>query len=161
MDCNGINQRIREFDSQHGHFICRNGWILFEDGAMREINVLGALISPPKDPRQKARNIVNYYQEKLNLAVEEFDCFKLNHMIHAKAALKQKTAPAPLKQPESVIRELRQLKKKVNIIRTHLRKALVELDEHTPQRVRDIKAMSNRNQEAAEQLLTELESIEI
>ena len=79
MDCLGINQRLHEFDKSHGSFVCVNEWLLFEDGARRERNPLGALIDPPKDLLKRAQNVVQFHQEKLNLAVAEFDLFRKNH----------------------------------------------------------------------------------
>jgi hypothetical protein len=154
-------QRVHLFDKSHGAFICVNEWLLFEDGARRERNPLGALISPPQDSRQRAQNIVQYHQERLKLAVAEFDHFKKNHMINAKVALRQSNVPAPVEQPDSIISKLRTLQEKVKQCRKQLDKAKAELDKHTPQRVRDVQATNNRNREASQNLLKEISAIEI
>ena len=161
LDGQGVNQRIREFHEQHGSFILVNEWLLFEDGALRERNPMGRLIPPPTDPQEKAKNIVRYHQEKLDLAVQEFDHFKRNITMNAKMALKQSTVPAPVEQPETVISQLRELQKKVKQCQKQLSKAEAEVESFIPQRQRELQAMSNRNREANEQLLNELDNIEI
>ncbi|MBL7146523.1 MAG: hypothetical protein ISS76_19950 [Phycisphaerae bacterium] len=161
MDCNGINQRIQKFHESHGAYVCSDGWILYEDGARREKSYYGALIDPPKDLLKRAQNILDFHQEKLNLAVAEFDNFKLNHMGHARLALKQSTVPAPIEAPESVKIKLLELQSKVKEYRKQLNKAQAELEKHLPQRVKNLQEISNKNREANQELLEQIDSIEI
>ena len=52
----GPAARIRKFDELHGPALVVGGWLLFEDGAQREIRG-GAMISPPDDPYKGGKNV--------------------------------------------------------------------------------------------------------
>ena len=71
-----VQKRIREFSERHGRFVRVGNWIYHEDGANRDINSLGPLNEPPRDPVQRCRNIVKYRQEVLDRMVQEFDELK-------------------------------------------------------------------------------------
>lgn len=67
-----VEQRIREFDARHGDSAKGEGFIYYEDGAVREAG-MGALIEPPAERRHRWRNIVCYHQIKLQRLVQELN----------------------------------------------------------------------------------------
>ncbi len=70
------HQRTAWFDEQHGKdeaILGESGfWILFPDGARRELNTLGALIEPPEDELERLSAIQHYHDLLLHRAIAEF-----------------------------------------------------------------------------------------
>ena len=161
IDAQGINAKVQQFDTSHGNYVYTNGWLLFEDGAQRENNPLGRLMEPPVDPLKLAKKIEWYWQVKLDLAVEEFDLFKHQHMIHAQTALSQQMAQASLGETAEVVKHLKELKKKVKHCQKGLDMAEAQIEEHKPQRLKELEELSDLNRQDAETLISEIENIEI
>ena len=161
MDYEGVNSRIKAFDENHGNFVYVDGWLLFEDGAQRENNPLGALIGPPPDPLKLAKKIRWYWQVKLDLAVEEFDLYKRKHMQHASNGLKQQVVSAPLKPTDEVVKHLKELQKKVRACQGQLKAAEKIAEQHKPPRLKELEERSERFRNEAETLIAEIENIEI
>ena len=67
-----VKERVNAFDAKHGDFVVVNGWILYEDGAMREVDFWGVLKEPPVDVYQSAKLVHRFWELRLALAVEEF-----------------------------------------------------------------------------------------
>jgi len=165
MDVGGINARIKEFHEQNGGsancVMLDDDWVIYANGAARERNPYGALMDPPADPLERAKRIVAYWQKKYDLALEEFDTFKNNHLGHAKTALKEKVVPAMLAEAEDVAAQLKQLKKKVTHCKKQLHAAEEELQKYKPARLRELEEMSERNRLAAKQMIEQLSRIKI
>jgi hypothetical protein len=161
LDAQGVNARVKAFDNSHGNFVCVDGWVLFEDGAQREKNPLGRLMEPPADPLELARKIEWYWQVRLDLAVDEFDCYKSRHLFHAKTSMRQQMASAPLEQTPEVVKHLKELKKKVRTCQRKLEVAEEAIEQHKPQRLRDMEEQNEQYREAADSLISEIENIEI
>lgn len=76
IDAFQVQRRIDQFNEMHGPFVNVNGWYYHVDGAMRDGNALGPLIDQPREPRQRCRNIVTYWNAILKGKVSEFDELK-------------------------------------------------------------------------------------
>ena len=161
MDCEGINSRIKAFDDSHGNFVYVDGWLLFEDGAQRENNPLGALIDPPPDPLKLAKKIHRYWKVKLELAVEEFHHYRDLFLQHARNSCKQRRAPAPLKSTDEVVKHLKELQKKVRACQGQLKAAEEVAEQHKPPRLKELEEQSERFRSEADALIAEIENIEI
>lgn len=84
MDNFGVMARIAEFDKRHGgNPVLYGEWFFYANGAVREVDPLGALIPPPDDEYARLTNIVRYYQARLFKAVREFDAAKESLMMAA------------------------------------------------------------------------------
>ena len=71
--------RIAAFDrEQGGNPVLDPGgaWWLYENGACRECDPLGALIPPPQDDYERLTNITLYHRACLSAAVRRFDDLK-------------------------------------------------------------------------------------
>ena len=161
IDSEGVKSRIKAFDDSHGNFVYVDGWLLFEDGAQRENNPLGALIGPPPDPLKLAKKIRWYWKVKLELAVEEFHHYRDQHLLHARTACKQQFVSAPLKPTEEVVEHLKELQKKVRACQGQLKAAEKVVEQHKPQRLRELEEQSERFRNEADTLIAEIENIEI
>lgn len=161
MDCLGINARVKAFDDAHGDFIVTDSWIFFADGANRDINPIGALVSPPPDPRKLAKNIAYYWTVKLELAVNEFDHYKQQHLMHAQNTRNENVASAPLAAQKEVTKHLRSLQKKVKMYAGKLAEAEAKYETYKPQRQFALEEMDKQHRNAAEELISELTNIEI
>lgn len=163
MDCQGVNAKVKQFDDAHGNFIVvvADGCIYFEDGAYRDINLLGILMPPPPDQRKRARSIVRYWKLKLALAVNEFDHYKRQHLSHAQNTRHENIASAPLAGQEEVTKRLRSLQKKVKMYAGKLAEAEAKYETHKPQRQLALEVMDKQHRNAAEELISELKNIEI
>lgn len=77
VDHGSVKMRIAEFDKRNGsNPVLMGGWWWYANGAVRELEPLGALIDPPRDEYDRLRNILRYHQARLNHAVRDFDNFK-------------------------------------------------------------------------------------
>lgn len=161
MDTQGINARIKAFDNLHGNVVVDGGFLLFEDGAAREVNPLGRLMGPPTDSLQLATRIARYWKVKLDLAVEEFDHYRQHHLTAAKIAVGQQAVPAPLEQKEKILAHLKELQKKVRHCQKQLEKAEAQVQEHQPQRIQQMAEQNEAFRLEAENLITEIQSIEL
>ena len=63
-----------KFFAEHGDFVKDQGEIVFVTGAIAEdsVNQWGALMPPPGDKYQRAKNIARYWSLKAQAAVNEF-----------------------------------------------------------------------------------------
>jgi hypothetical protein len=161
MDCVSIKTRVKEFDVRHGEdsVVFNVGWLLFGNGAMREINPMGPLIEPPEDNYKRAKLVVRYHEIKLNLAAEEFNLLKHNLKLHAKVGLKERFCPPP--PPQEEIERLKQLKKKVQKWQRKLEKSHKELENSKPAQLVERDKTNEGNRRANEDLLGEVERIEV
>jgi len=62
---------VNQFDIEHGDYVVIDRWILYHDGASRDLNPWGLLCPAPKDPKELAANQMQYWQFKLNAAKDE------------------------------------------------------------------------------------------
>lgn len=105
-----VSQNVRAFDTKHGKNSVLNGWIYFEDGAVRENDLLGRLIDPPEDEYEKLKNIIHYHRGRLAKAVSEFDQF------NESLQMQESVAPEQLD-------ELKKLKKVADTINADVEQA--------------------------------------
>lgn len=79
------NQRVARFDAMHGGAdasVFDGAWFYFKDGAKREGNILGRLMEPSTDPRERYQTIRHYYKLKLKTMVRDFDTAKAEFLEH-------------------------------------------------------------------------------
>lgn len=114
-----MDERVEKFDKEHGNdYILIDGWLLFSDGAVREVRA-GLMRKPPVDPYQAAKLIVRYWQAKLNLAEDEFRILKGNLLIRVNDNLQRGyDSPGP-----EAIAKLEGLQKKVRGLQVRLQQA--------------------------------------
>ncbi|MBA4411586.1 MAG: hypothetical protein C0397_19485 [Odoribacter sp.] len=156
----GVKERVSAFDKQHGSFVRLEDYLLFEDGAMREVNPMGLLASPPKDNYQRTRLICKYYQRRLDLAVEEFDERKQHFTHHAKVGLRQKNCPPPIAETQEAVTQLKALRAKVKLCQKNLEQAKVAMDACCPNRMAKDE-IETTNRQSNEDFLNAIEAIEI
>ena len=104
--------RVKQFDAAQGGnpILSEKGWWLYENGAMRDKDVLGALISPPDDPVKRAQNIANFYRRKHQLAAEAFEKRKhviLNRMHPSEFATHKDDLIVEMRELEAKVQEAR------------------------------------------------------
>jgi hypothetical protein len=143
IDYGSVKQRLERFDIEHGlNAIVSDGWHLYADGAMREVNPLGALCEPPVDNLRRTKAIVHYHELKLRLATEEFNNYKNGLLVRSRAALND-GSPPPAPTPEVVAR-LKELKSKVMRMQKNFDKARQTMEAAKPEHIK------NRERQAAE-----------
>ncbi len=95
-----VNQRVQQFDLEHGNDPVRLGsFLYFRDGAMREINPMGRLMDPPEDRYQRDKLIVRYWQARVDRAVQAFDKKKIE--LHQRAENVLQVASTPNGIPDA------------------------------------------------------------
>ena len=133
LDVGGVNARIADFDKRHGANVFAEGWIRFEDGAVREADPLGLMMEPPADPYERARRQAHYRKIVCERAVRAFDQAKQQAASMAHANLNSEMCgPAPM--VESVVTELKALQSR----------ARDRQKRHTTKRSRQSKRQSQR-----------------
>jgi hypothetical protein len=148
IDYDSVGSRVRAFDERHGDYVVFNGWIYFQDGAVREINPMGPLIEPPENAVKRQEKIVWFWQKKTELAIEEFTVRKRSMLVFVRAHINTKYA-VPGRDAEQV-QILKNLRKKVVAANTCLDLAKAKLKELQPNVERDERAHAEDLQKLAE-----------
>jgi len=164
MDLEGLSppQRIKKFDDAHGDFVVVDGWILYEDGAQREVNPWGAMCEPPLDDCKCSKIILNFCEAKMNLAREEFQVHKQNLTTQCRVIAEQGNCNRPTQPPsKEAVEKLKELRKKVLCWQKRLNKAREAVENNKPERltVRDVACEQNRQKAA--NAMAEIEEIKI
>jgi hypothetical protein len=141
--------------------VAGGGWLLYADGARREINIMGALIEPPDNEYEKHKLLIQYHTTKLALVVEEFQTHKNNLLLHAKAGLRDKCCPPPPANKKEAIVKLKQLKEKVQAYQLELSEARKGLEKNKPASLQQRENVFEQNRLDNENFVGELEKIEI
>jgi hypothetical protein len=158
LDCGGIKERVAKFDNRHGAFVVIGNWVIFADGAKRECNPLGPLNEPPEDDWERAKIINQYWQHKLELAVEEFDLHKSSLLRMAKAHSRETFTPPP---PEEALAKLTELKKKVMKLRVKANDAEAAVEEAVPENIKQRAEEAEENRQRQQDFVNRLSKIEI
>ena len=158
---NGVKQRLKNFDDAHGDYVVSDGFIFYEDGAIRELNPYGCLIEPPVDVYQCAKLKLKFCELKLALATEEFSISKRNILLQTKANIQGQYAAAPTEAQKNTVKQLKSLKQKVESWKRKVRQAKTNLEKNKPQRLIERENNSENNRQANISLLSELGKIEI
>ncbi|MBN2456734.1 MAG: hypothetical protein JXB29_09410 [Sedimentisphaerales bacterium] len=147
------------FDAEHGEFICVNGWLLFEDGAARELHPYGVRKFPPADPYSRTKKIVRFWEEKLALAVDEFTTFKQKLLNFTNTCRNRNVCSPP--PDEGAVKRLRELQAKVKSFQERLKEAEVDMVKAKPEEMVRQENYNNLVRQQCESRLTEIKSIEI
>jgi len=160
IDYGGAKQRVAKFDAKHGENVDIDGWILFEDGARRELHPLGALIEPSSNPNDLAKAIFHYWSVKLKRAVNEFEQRKRHYKNSSKVALNMAFAgSAP--DPDVVEAELTALRDAVRRIQEKYEEAKNDVDRTTPSRIKELNERAAQNRERHQAILSRLSTLEV
>jgi hypothetical protein len=160
IDCEGIKSRIEHFDVSHGlDCVVLNGWLLFADGAMRELNPMGLLKEPKADAYECSKDVCLFYETKLFFAVEEFSTLKNNLLMRGRTALRLQNCPSPPDQ-ETIFR-LAELKKKVQAAQRKFSKAKKDMENLIPSFIRVNKKMDDENRQKNADFVSRIEEIEV
>jgi hypothetical protein len=160
IGCESVRERIEKFDAEHGNDgIVIDGWLLFSDGAMRELSPLGMMRKVPNDIFKAAKLKVHYWEAKLGLAVEEFSTFKKNLLSRAKAALNQRYCPPP--PPPEAIEKLKKLKAKVEGFQAKLVEAENNVENAKPDNMKRAEQADEDSRRKNEDFANTIMSIEV
>lgn len=117
--------RIANFEKIHGGAevaIDDGTWVYYPDGALREVNYLGAMHEPDADPEKRCRRIVFYYELLLDRKVREFDTYKQMLLEN----------PNSYPDQDANIARLKKLRGGVRRVTAKWRTAVAELEKHQP-----------------------------
>lgn len=160
MAINNINAVIKEFDTTHGECVVSGEWLIYEDGASREISPYGVMISPPKDDYERHQRIFRFHKVRFDLAVQQFDQEKLALEINIKTNLRQKNCPNP-PSVEKATQYLKKLRIVVANRKVALQEAEEQLDAVTPKRISSHARIDAENRQRNQQIINALQDIEI
>ena len=162
MDYTEQKSRIQQFDEMHGNFILMDGgsWLLFQDGAMRQSNRDGLLQEPSPDPCVRLKAILKFWSIKLQLAVQEFDAVKNQHLMLIRSKLKIVGNPGGT-DSSAAIEALKKLQEKVNFLQCKVNITTKELARSTPLNVSMRKSLERENRARIAQAMKAIEKIEI
>lgn len=163
MNALGLKEFVENFDCEHGgeEKICvvKNNWVYFPDGAKREVNSVGVACKPSQDVFQCAKDIVYFWELKLELAINEFQHHKQRLIartkVNSSAAF---AAPAP---SNAEIENLKELQAKVKVCQNKLQEAKENLDNNKPEKLREREALNEQNRQANQEVLNEILAIEV
>lgn len=149
----------REFDAEHGdNPICLNGWLYFSDGCYREVNPLGARVTPT-DPYQRAKLVVKYWELKVDLALEEFTNFKQKLLFFTNNCHNRQICAPP---PENdAIAKLESLKLKVQDYRLELQQAEENVKNNKPDEMVRREEVNDQLRKKCEDVLEKIRAVEI
>ncbi len=160
-----VNQRVQQFDLEHGNDPVRLGsHLLFRNGAMREVHPMGRLMDPPENGYQRDKLIVRYWQARVDRAVQAFDKKKTELRQRAENVLQAAIEPNGIPDAPPDEEDLAQLKVLQNIVKRLHRKldianARVQAVESRTSRADEEIAESIR--EAASSALADINKIEV
>ena len=160
MAYQNVNAVVKEFDDTNGEFVISGEWLVFKNGAMREVHPMGRLIDPPANEYERAKITVHYHKIRLQLAVEQFDREKLALSISAKTNLNQANCPHP-GTVEDTTKRLKELKGIVADRAVALKLAEEELEKYIPKHIAVHSRIDAENRAANQKILEEIQAIEI
>jgi hypothetical protein len=134
---------------------------LFEDGALREGNALGALIEPPGDPHLRAKRIRIYHEVMLERSVQAFHDQKTKILQIAKINLKAQFCGSPPVDVGQAEAELKQLRATAKKCKSNLDKARDAEEAAKPERLRERERQDVANRAANSALIDRLNKIEV
>ncbi len=161
MDQGGIKRRVAEFDAQHGASVAEDGWILFEDGAAREANPMGALVDPPTKPWELAKRVLHYRDVCLKQAVAEFSQRKTYLLKAAAHNLKERLCGPPPADIAEAEAGLKQMQAKVRKCQKAYDAALKAVEDARPERLRQFLERDATNRSANQALIDRIDKIEV
>ncbi|MCC6127286.1 MAG: hypothetical protein IT426_20175 [Pirellulales bacterium] len=147
-----VTQRIGYFDSKHGNdCIPIGGWLIFSDGAMRDIDPLGPFMEPPFDRQERLRIQITYQEEMLRRAIDRFEEYKRIVVNEAKNNLtEQVVTPPPPCDERLAVNNLKRFKANVWLMKRRLDELKQELDASKPpvRALREATAFVNKEKNA-------------
>lgn len=162
LDYGAVNQRIAEFDKRHGASVYDEGWIRFEDGAVRESNPLGLMMEPPDDHWERSKRKLIHRKIVFQRALRAFDERRQHYISHTRANLNNQQFCGPaLVAAEVAETELAELKQAVRAAQEGLARAEAEVEANKPQRLKELAQESLRNRQSNEHLLDRVQRIEL
>lgn len=152
MDYQGMAHAKKQFDKQNGNDAIQiDGWLVFSNGAMREMAPVGIWCDPPNDTYACAKIKVKYREAKLAQATQAFKTLKQELTWQADNAVKYAAAETPPEPPSAdQIAELRNLQSMVRKCQKELTVARTELEQSKPpqMRMREQRAAANHDRNA-------------
>lgn len=152
MDYQGMAHAKRQFDERNGNDgIQIDGWLVFSNGAMREIAPIGVWCEPPSDAYACAKIKVKYREAKVARAIQAFNRLKQELTWQADNAIKYAAAETPPEPPSSAdMAELRKLQSEARKCQKELTLARTELERAKPAqlRMREQRAAANHDRNA-------------
>ncbi len=161
IDFDQVNSRVAAFNKRHGASVAYGEWILFEDGARREQNPLGALIEPPDIPWDRAKRIAQYHAIILDAAVKAFDRKRRYYMECAQGSLNQPFCPPAAVDAAVAGAELRTLQAKVKEAKAAHDKATAAVEAAKPAYFREREQDNAANRAANQALMEQLSKITV
>jgi hypothetical protein len=158
-----LEQRVNQFDIRHGNNAVRIGRMLvFEDGASRDVAMSGMMTEPPNDPRERVKMQIAYRQEKVRLAVRDFEDLRGDLLGKAQANLKEglQTQPPPCSEAEAIER-LEKLRDVVTLRRAELEQLKQQLQTATPDWLQNQRLIAAENQEKNSKFIHVLSTIRV
>ena len=154
-----VGNCLAEFDSQHGESFVYDGWVLFADGATREVNPLGLLVEPPSDPYEKAKRIALYWKLVFEKAVRDFDAGRQYLAdLAAENLNSQICGPAPEK---GAMEELKGRHKAALNAKKKYEKALAQVEALKPREVSDREICDQHNRQSNSEIMSQLNAMSI
>lgn len=145
------NQTAKNFDIRNGRDAVQlNGWLVFSNGAMREVNPMGALIDPPEDKYERAKIQVRYREALYRKAVDDFNTLRQALIANAEFG-SAKEAVAQLKDARKIVKQ-RQIA---------LKQARDRMEAATPEALRDAERADAQNRDETEAYLSAINEIKI
>jgi hypothetical protein len=159
----GIRERIEAFEKKHGQdrVVVNGAWLLFANGAQRELNPVGALCEPPENAYECAKLKMLFREIKLALAVEEFAVYKKHLILQANAALLEKRCPPPPKPQNEAVTKLKELQQKVRQCQRNLEAAKDEVEQSKPEGMRSQENIYSENRSKNSEFIAAIEEIEV
>ena len=144
-------QAAKEFDIRNGQDAVQiNGWLVYSNGAMREVHPHGAYIDPPEDKYERAKIQVRYREALLRNAENDFNTLR--------EAL---IANAEFGSAQEAVGQLRDSRKIVKQCRGALKLARDRMEAATPQGLLDAERADAQNRDETEAYLAAINEIKI
>jgi hypothetical protein len=164
---NNVKARVAEFDEVNGNDCIEIGdMLVFSNGACRDRDPLGQLIDPPNNEYERCRQVVRYWETRMQRAKDSFDGLKEHVVTQSKAALAERHAPEPVADAAQTVERLTELKAEVKSCHFQLQKARKALEVSEPnarhaQAARSLNERSAINRQRNGELLSAVQKIKI
>jgi hypothetical protein len=140
-----------------------DGWVLCSDGTLRENSASNfGTVRKPQSEYERCALVVQYWQRKLDLAIEEFDDKRAMLLADARQRLSREGNPggSPMDTTEAVSL-LNNLKAKVNHAKEMLAEAEQNLERSTPTNMKKSQDIAEQNRQRLGDFVQSISAIEI
>ena len=161
-----VAKKVNAFDAQFSDgeevlFLQEHRWNFHASGASRDGNPLGLLKPPSEDPNQRAKDILFYWEQRLQRAQTKFDEQRTSFIVSSKANLNAQYCAAPPTTVKEAKEIILGLKEDVLRCQHKVDEARKQVEATKPEYIRKREEADAKNRQQNEMFVAEMMKIEV